>query len=96
MGYNGLIDKPELNTKPKENYQHWGWKRVSAEESPSIPVADGIVMSVIYCGDVVPTLLLCFSDVYIDVPDTIDISHMRSKGLQPGEELLPEAGLFGL
>ncbi|KAI4321896.1 hypothetical protein MLD38_035223 [Melastoma candidum] len=29
-------------------------------------------------------------DVYIDVPDTIDISHMRSKGLQPGEELLPE------
>ncbi|KAJ4756079.1 Ubiquitinyl hydrolase 1 [Rhynchospora pubera] len=30
-------------------------------------------------------------DVYIDVPDTIDITHMRSKGLQPGEELLPEA-----
>ncbi|XP_052206730.1 ubiquitin carboxyl-terminal hydrolase 14 isoform X2 [Diospyros lotus] len=29
-------------------------------------------------------------DVYIDVPDTIDISYMRSKGLQPGEELLPE------
>lgn len=29
-------------------------------------------------------------DVYIDVPDIIDISHMRSKGLQPGEELLPE------
>ncbi|GLT83414.1 hypothetical protein SLE2022_017050 [Rubroshorea leprosula] len=29
-------------------------------------------------------------DVYIDVPDVIDISHMRSKGLQPGEELLPE------
>ncbi|XP_062180355.1 ubiquitin carboxyl-terminal hydrolase 14-like [Phragmites australis] len=29
-------------------------------------------------------------DVYIDVPDTIDISHMRSKGVQPGEELLPE------
>uniref|UniRef100_A0A2N9EYP6 Ubiquitin carboxyl-terminal hydrolase n=1 Tax=Fagus sylvatica TaxID=28930 RepID=A0A2N9EYP6_FAGSY len=29
-------------------------------------------------------------DVYIDVPDTIDISHMRSKGLQPGEELLPD------
>ncbi|KAH7546526.1 hypothetical protein FEM48_Zijuj01G0210100 [Ziziphus jujuba var. spinosa] len=28
--------------------------------------------------------------VYIDVPDIIDISHMRSKGLQPGEELLPE------
>ncbi|KMS98384.1 hypothetical protein BVRB_4g093360 isoform D [Beta vulgaris subsp. vulgaris] len=29
-------------------------------------------------------------DVYIDVPDIIDISHMRSKGLQPGEEILPE------
>ncbi|KAF7112199.1 hypothetical protein RHSIM_RhsimUnG0257500 [Rhododendron simsii] len=29
-------------------------------------------------------------DVYIDVPDTIDISDMRSKGIQPGEELLPE------
>ncbi|XP_073028592.1 ubiquitin carboxyl-terminal hydrolase 14-like [Primulina eburnea] len=29
-------------------------------------------------------------DVYIDVPDIIDISHMRSKGLQPGEELLPD------
>lgn len=31
-------------------------------------------------------------DVYIDVPDTIDITHMRSKGVQPGEELLPEGG----
>lgn len=30
-------------------------------------------------------------DVYIDVPDMIDISHMRSRGLQPGEELLPES-----
>ncbi|GJT33089.1 ubiquitin carboxyl-terminal hydrolase 14 isoform X1 [Tanacetum coccineum] len=29
-------------------------------------------------------------DVYVDVEDVIDISHMRSKGLQPGEELLPE------
>ncbi|KAJ8630813.1 hypothetical protein MRB53_024136 [Persea americana] len=29
-------------------------------------------------------------DVYIVVPDIIDISHMRSKGMQPGEELLPE------
>ncbi|KAJ7981674.1 Ubiquitin carboxyl-terminal hydrolase [Quillaja saponaria] len=29
-------------------------------------------------------------DVYIDVPDVIDISHMRSKGRQAGEELLPE------
>ncbi|KAJ8490656.1 hypothetical protein OPV22_012377 [Ensete ventricosum] len=31
-------------------------------------------------------------DVYIDVPDVIDITHLRSKGLQPGEELLPETG----
>ncbi|KAG0494683.1 hypothetical protein HPP92_005677, partial [Vanilla planifolia] len=29
-------------------------------------------------------------DVYVDVPDIIDITHMRSKGVQPGEELLPE------
>ncbi|KAK7405177.1 hypothetical protein VNO78_06376 [Psophocarpus tetragonolobus] len=29
-------------------------------------------------------------DVYIDVPDIIDISHMRSKGHQSGEELLPD------
>jgi len=33
-----------------------------------------------------------FADVYIDVPDTIDITHMRSYGVQPGEELLPEGG----
>ncbi|CAN1775164.1 Ubiquitin carboxyl-terminal hydrolase 14 [Linum perenne] len=32
-------------------------------------------------------------DVYIDVPDIIDISHMRSKGLQPGEEMLPDSGM---
>ena len=32
-------------------------------------------------------------DVYIDVPDVIDISHMRSRGLQPGEQLLPEGGM---
>ncbi|KAL5706699.1 ubiquitinyl hydrolase 1 [Ranunculus cassubicifolius] len=31
-------------------------------------------------------------DVYVDVPDVIDISHMRSKGLEVGEELLPESG----
>ncbi|KAH7679254.1 Ubiquitinyl hydrolase protein [Dioscorea alata] len=29
-------------------------------------------------------------DVYIDVPDVIDITNMRSKGLQSGEELLPD------
>lgn len=34
------------------------------------------------------------SDVYIDVPDIIDISHMRSKGHQPGEELLPDGGMW--
>ncbi|XP_042453515.1 ubiquitin carboxyl-terminal hydrolase 14-like isoform X1 [Zingiber officinale] len=34
-------------------------------------------------------------DVYIDVPDVIDITYMRSKGLQPGEELLPETGPTG-
>ncbi|KAL3850785.1 hypothetical protein ACJIZ3_012667 [Penstemon smallii] len=28
-------------------------------------------------------------DVCVDVPDIIDINHMRSRGLQPGEELLP-------
>ncbi|RDY05535.1 Ubiquitin carboxyl-terminal hydrolase 14 [Mucuna pruriens] len=32
-------------------------------------------------------------DVYIDVPDIIDISHMRSKGHQSGEELLPDGAL---
>jgi len=31
--------------------------------------------------------------VYIDVPDIIDISHMRSKGHQDGEELLPDGGM---
>ncbi|KAI4333751.1 hypothetical protein L6164_018520 [Bauhinia variegata] len=29
-------------------------------------------------------------DVYVDVPDIIDISHMRGKGHQVGEELLPD------
>ncbi|KAL2643337.1 hypothetical protein R1flu_010924 [Riccia fluitans] len=31
-------------------------------------------------------------DVFVDVPDEIDISYMRAKGLQPDEELLPETG----
>ncbi|GAA0167260.1 cysteine protease [Lithospermum erythrorhizon] len=31
-------------------------------------------------------------DVYIDVPEIIDISSMRSHGIQPGEVLLPEGG----
>ncbi|XP_029116271.1 ubiquitin carboxyl-terminal hydrolase 14 isoform X2 [Elaeis guineensis] len=34
-------------------------------------------------------------DVYIDVPDIIDITHIRSKGLQPGEELLPDTDSSG-
>ncbi|CAK9160179.1 unnamed protein product [Ilex paraguariensis] len=34
-------------------------------------------------------------DVYVDVPEIIDISNMRSKGLQPGEELLPEVAAGG-
>ena len=42
--------------------------------------------------DILAHVCLFLSDVYIDVPDTIDISHMRSKGMQPGEELLPEGG----
>jgi ubiquitin carboxyl-terminal hydrolase 5/13 len=29
-------------------------------------------------------------DVFVDVPDEIDISEMRSTGMQPDEELLPE------
>lgn len=42
-------------------------------------------------------LLVSFNpDVYVDVPDIIDISHMRSKGLQPGEEILPEGGRFSV
>lgn len=32
--------------------------------------------------------------MYIDVPDIIDINHMRSKGVQPGEKLLPETGNY--
>eukprot|EP00898_Chlorokybus_atmophyticus_P002300 jgi/Chlat1/3070/Chrsp21S03316 len=34
----------------------------------------------------VPTKL----DVFVDVPDEIDLSPLRGRGLQPGEELLPE------
>jgi hypothetical protein len=34
------------------------------------------------------------TDVYIDVPDIIDISHMRSLGHQLGEELLPDGGMW--
>ncbi|KAH7299449.1 hypothetical protein KP509_24G012200 [Ceratopteris richardii] len=30
-------------------------------------------------------------DVFVDVPDTLNINFLRSKGLQPDEELLPES-----
>lgn len=33
---------------------------------------------------------LYFVDVSIDLPDFLDISHLRAKGLQPGEEELPD------
>lgn len=39
-------------------------------------------------------LVMDFLDVYIDVPETIDVSGMRSNGIQPGEELLPDSGLY--
>lgn len=31
-----------------------------------------------------------FADVSIDMPDLLDISHLRARGLQPGEEELPD------
>ena len=35
--------------------------------------------------------MLCLhSDVSVEVPDEIDISHIRGSGKQPGEEELPE------
>ena len=33
---------------------------------------------------------LCFADVLINVPEELDLSHLRGRGLQPGEEELPE------
>lgn len=35
-------------------------------------------------------ITLCFADVSIDMPDLLDISHLRARGLQPGEEELPD------
>ena len=32
-----------------------------------------------------------FIDVSLDVPDVLDISHLKGNGLQPGEEELPVA-----
>ena len=29
-------------------------------------------------------------DVFLDVPDKLDLTHLRATGLQPGEEMLPE------
>lgn len=34
--------------------------------------------------------IFCFADVSIDMPDLLDISHLRARGLQPGEEELPD------
>ena len=34
--------------------------------------------------------LLKFSDVLVDVPEKLDLSHLRGHGLQPGEMELPE------
>lgn len=31
-----------------------------------------------------------YTDVVIDVPEELDLSHLRGRGLQPGEEELPE------
>lgn len=31
-----------------------------------------------------------FVDVSIDMPDLLDINHLRARGLQPGEEELPD------
>ena len=36
-------------------------------------------------------VLFLFADVSVDVPDVLDISHLKGNGLQPGEEELPEA-----
>lgn len=31
-----------------------------------------------------------FADVSVDMPDLLDINHLRARGLQPGEEELPD------
>lgn len=36
------------------------------------------------------SIFFCFADVSIDMPDLLDISHLRARGLQPGEEELPD------
>ena len=52
-----------------------------------------VLMSLLYTYIYHIEIFACLVDVYVDVDDVIDISHMRSKGLQPGEELLPEEGM---
>ena len=37
-------------------------------------------------------LLFPCPDVLINVPDELDLSHLRGRGLQPGEEELQEGG----
>ena len=34
-------------------------------------------------------------DISLDVPELLDLEHLRSHGLQPGEELLPETSQMG-
>ena len=31
-----------------------------------------------------------FADVFVDVPNEIDLEHLRGRGIQPGEEPLPD------
>ena len=37
-----------------------------------------------------PTVIKYYADVVINVPEELDLSHLRGRGLQPGEEELPE------
>ena len=34
-------------------------------------------------------------DISLDVPEVLDLEHLRSHGFQPGEELLPESSQMG-
>ena len=39
------------------------------------------------------THLLFYADVLVDVLEELDLNHLRSTGLQPGEQLLPSEEL---
>lgn len=43
-----------------------------------------------YLGEPSEYNLSRFVDVSIDMPDLLDINHLRARGLQPGEEELPD------